>query len=93
MKADICSWCEQPIVTVAGICRVAIRTFCGDLLHLRCWLESTTEKPVVREAEPGVLLPESRVSRAAGELALGDKPKSEGTMRPTSRQKSKVTGA
>lgn len=44
-RPELCSYCYSPLGPVPGVCRVAIRTACGDLLHVRCWLESTTVAP------------------------------------------------
>lgn len=44
-RPEVCSYCYSPLGPVPGVCRVAIRTACGDLLHVKCWIESTTVAP------------------------------------------------
>lgn len=49
---EICSWCGVAIVSVPGVLALARRTAVGDLLHPKCWTESTRDPGGNQPATP-----------------------------------------
>ena len=50
----VCSWCRIPVTTPPGTLPLARRTACGDLLHAKCWAESTRDPGGHQPATPGL---------------------------------------